>query len=373
MKKKAKRLFSFVGASIMVGAGLLTGCGTTNDFSNASSVSNAAASTKVASTKNSEPAVKVAFLMPDTTSSPRWEYDDRPDFIAALHKLDPNAQVLYFNALGSQTTQLQQAESALTQGAKVLVVTAVNGFAATPIVTEAARMHVPVISYDRLIQNAKVSYYVSFNNVEVGKLQGEYIAQHTKPGGTVVMLDGSPTDPNAKQFAQGAHEVLDPLFKSGKLKLGYEQYTMNWDPSQALVEMEQALTKLHNHVNAVLAANDNLAGAAIQALQAQHITGIPVTGQDATDAGLHRIWIGTQSMTVYKPIKEEADAAAQLTYDLLVHKNPTDIINGSVNNGVEDVPSVLLTPIVVTKANIASTVIKDGFTTWARIKNPSSQ
>ncbi|EJY54810.1 xylose binding protein transport system [Alicyclobacillus hesperidum URH17-3-68] len=331
-------------------------------------------STSAQAASSAAPKVKIAFLMPETTSSPRWEYDDRPDFIAEMKKLDPNAQIIYNNAQGSESTQLQQVESAITNGAQLLVVAPVNGYAASTIVTEASRAKVPVISYDRLIMNAKVQYYVSFNNVEVGRLQGEYIAQHTKKGGTVVMLDGAPTDPNAKQFAEGAHQVLDPLFKSGKLKLGYEQYTQNWDSATAQTEMEQALTKLNNKVNGVLAANDNLAGAAIQALTQQHIKGIPVTGQDATDAGLHRIYYdGTQSMTVYKPIKEEAKAAADLAYDILTGKKATGLVNGSTANGAAKIPSVLLTPIMVTKANVASTVIKDGYTTWAHIKNPAQQ
>lgn len=327
-----------------------------------------AAAKKPLSTK----AVKIALLMPETASSPRWEAQDRPDFIAAVKQLDPNAQVLYSNAFGSQTTEQQQAESALTNGAKVLVVTPVDGVGAARIVQEAAKAGVPVISYDRLILNCNLPYYVSFDNVQVGRLQGQYIAQHTKPGGTVVMLDGAPTDNNAKLFAQGAHEVLDPLFKSGKLKLGYEQYTPNWDPANGLTEMEQALTKLHNKVDAVLAANDNLAGAAAQALAAQHIKGIPVTGQDATDAGLNRIYFqGTQSMTVYKAIKLEAQAAAELAVALATgQKPPAGLVNGKVNNGKMNVPSVLLKPVVVTKSNIDQTVIKDGFTTWAKIKNP---
>ncbi|MCL6443073.1 MAG: sugar ABC transporter substrate-binding protein [Alicyclobacillus sp.] len=318
--------------------------------------------------------IKIAFLMPETVSSPRWESDDRPDFIAAMKKLDPNVTVLSSNAQGSQATQQQQAESALTSGAKLLVIAPVDGVAAAAIVNEANKAGVPVISYDRLILNTKVPYYVSFNNVEVGRLQGEYIAQHTKQGGTVVMLDGAPTDNNAKLFAQGAHEVLDPLFKSGKLKKGYEQYTPNWDPANGLTEMEQALTKLHNKVDGVLAANDNLAGAAIQALAQQKIKGIPITGQDATDAGLNRIYYQkTQSMTVYKPIKLEATAAAQLAVDILKGTKPGKLVNGTTSNGAGNVPSVLLKPIVVTKANVASTVIKDGFTTWARIKNPAQQ
>lgn len=356
MGLKAKKALNYVTASTLIASAT---------FATAlSAVAPAAAST-------AGPTVKIAFLMPETNSSPRWESQDRPDFIAAVKKLDPNATVLYSNAQGSQATEQQQAESALTNGAKVLVLTPVDGVAAASIVAEAAKAGVPVISYDRLILNSKLPYYVSFNNVEVGRLQGEYIAKHTKKGGTVVMLNGARTDNNALLFAKGAHQILDPLFKSGKLKLGYEQYTPNWDPANGLTEMQQALTKLNNKVDAVLAANDNLGGAAAQALAAQKIKGIPVTGQDATDAGLNRIYEqGTQSMTVYKAINKEANAAAQLAVDLVSGKKPKGLVNGYTYNQMEKVPSVLLTPVAVTKANIASTVIKDKFTTWAKIKNP---
>lgn len=319
-------------------------------------------------------AVKIALLLPETVGSVRYETQDRPDFIAAIKKMDPRATVLYYNAGGSEATQQQQAESALTNGAKVLVIDPSDGVAAASIVAEAQRDGVKVISYDRLIMNANEDYYVSFNNEEVGRLQGQYIATHTKPGGTVVMLDGAATDNNALLFAKGAHEVLNPLFKSGKLKLGAETYTPNWDPANGLQEMEQDLTKLNNHVNGVLAANDGLAGAAIQALTAQKLAGkVPVTGQDATDAGLNRIYFAkTQSMTVYKAVPKEAQAAAQLALDLALGiKPPKGMVNGKTNNGKENVPSVLLHPVVVTRANVASTVIKDHYTTWAKIKNPA--
>jgi D-xylose transport system substrate-binding protein len=330
----------------------------------------------VSASASTTKAFKIALLLPQTVGSPRYETQDKPDFTAAVKKLDPNAQVLYNNAQDSAPTQLQQAESAITNGAKVLVVDPVDSVGAAAIANAAHRAGVKVISYDRLITNSKVDYYVSFDNEKVGELQGQYIAEHTKAGGTVVMLDGAQTDNNALLFAKGAHKILDPLFKSKKLKLGYESFTPNWDPQNGLREIEQALTKLNNHVDAVLSANDTLGGAAIQALTEQKLAGkVPVTGQDATDAGLNRIYYThTQSMTVYKAVPKEAQAAAQLAVDLALGVKPSSgLVNGSTNNVTENVPSVLLQPIVVTKANVAGTVIKDGFTTWAKIKNPGKQ
>lgn len=262
----------------------------------------------------------------------------------------------------------------MTNGAKVLVLDPVDSKAAATIVNEAQKQGVKVISYDRMITDAPVDYYVSFDNEKVGEMQGQYIADHTKKGGTIVMIDGAQTDNNALQFKAGAHKILDPLFSNGTFKLGYETFTPNWDPANGLREMEGALTTLNNNVDGVLSANDGLAGSIIQALHAQGLDGkIPVTGQDATNAGLNRILAGTQSMTVYKAVPQEAQAAAQLAVDLLGGQQPdSTLVSGSVNNGSKDVPAVLLNPVVVTKDNIQSTVIADGFTTMAQINNPSS-
>jgi D-xylose transport system substrate-binding protein len=318
----------------------------------------------------SSEAFTVAFLLPETSSSPRWQNDDKPAFINAMKQLDPNAKIIVNSATsGSAVDQQRQAEAAISNGANVLVVTAIDSKAAARIVNEATAAGVKVVAYDRLILNSKLDYYVSFDNVKVGELQGKYIADHVQKGGTVVMIDGAPTDNNAKLFAQGAHNMLDPLFKDGTLTKGYEQYTPDWSASNALNEMEQALTKLNNNVQGVLAANDNTAGGAIQALAAQGLAGkVPVTGQDATNAGLERIIEGTQSMSVYKNVRDEAQAAAKLAVAIATGAQlPDGFVNGSLNNGQVDVPSVLLTPVAVTKDNIATTVISSGYTTWQEI------
>ncbi|EPZ53145.1 MULTISPECIES: sugar ABC transporter substrate-binding protein [Alicyclobacillus] len=363
---KMKSMLS-AGAAVVVAMTLATACGVTTSGSSGDNSSGGGSSS------SSSGSGTIALLLPDTTSSARYESQDKPDFTAEVKKLDPSAKVDYQNAQGDSTTQQQQAEAEITNGAKVLVVDPVDSAAAATIVTEADKAGVKVISYDRMISKAPVDYYVSFDNEEVGKLQGQYIADHTPKGGTVVMIDGAQTDNNALDFRKGAHEVLDPLFKNGTLKLGYESYTPNWDPQNGLREMEQALTKLNNHVDAVLSANDGLAGSVIQALSAQHLAGkVPVTGQDATDAGLHDIMLGTQSMTVYKAVPQEAKVAAELAVDILKGQKPgSDLVNGTQDNGSgTPIPAVLLKPVVVTKDNIQDTVIKDGFTTMAKINNP---
>jgi D-xylose transport system substrate-binding protein len=352
-------------AVMAIAVSVLVGCGSSSTSGKATSGTDS----KKAATKSDN--LKVALLLPDTTSSARYESEDKPDFIADMKKLAPNVTVDYQNAQADSTTQQKQAQAEITNGAKVLVVDPVDSTAAATIVTQAHRANEKVNSYDRMI-TGPVDYYVSFDNEKVGELQGQFIADNTKKGGTIVMINGAQTDPNALQFSQGAHKVLDPLFKNGTFKKGYETFTPNWDPANGLREMQQALTKLNNHVDGVLSANDGLAGAIIQALSAQKLAGqVPVTGQDATDAGLHDIMQGTQGMTVYKAVPKEAETAAEIAADLVKGQTPpSSLVSGSVKDGSATVPAVLLTPVVVTKSNIKDTVIKDGYTTMAKINNP---
>jgi D-xylose transport system substrate-binding protein len=251
----------------------------------------------------------------------------------------------------------------------VLVVDPVDGKAGAAVVNYAARNGVPVISYDRLIQDSAVTAYISFDNYKVGVLQGQYIADHTKPGGTVIVIGGAPTDPNAFDFRNGALSVLDPLVKSGALNIAYNVMTPEWSPENAFQETQQALTKLNNNVDAVLAANDGTASGAVRALQAVGLAGkVPVTGQDATDGGLTYILEGQQSMTVFKYVPQEAAVAAELAVSIgATGAAPAGLVNAQVDNGKVKVPSVLLTPIVVTADNIADTVIKSGYTTLSAI------
>lgn len=312
--------------------------------------------------------VTIAFLLPEN-SSPRYEQEDRPWFIKMAQAADPNAKLIVTNAGSSPDTEFNQAQSAISNGADVLVVDPVDGKAGAQIVNFAGRNHVKVISYDRLIQDSKPDYYVSFDNVQVGKLQGQYIAQHTKKGDAVMMINGAPTDPNAFDFRKGALDVLQPMFKSGSRKLAYSVMTPDWSPQNAFEESQQALTRLHNKVNAVVAANDGMASGAIRALQAVGMAGkVPVTGQDATNGGLTYILEGLQSMTVFKFVPQEAAAAAQLAVAVAAGSQPpSGLVNSKTDNHMIKVPSVLLTPVVVTKSNIANTVISSGYTKWSDI------
>ena len=305
---------------------------------------------------------KIAILLPETKTA-RYETQDLPNFKAKLAALgfDVANNLIYSNANQDATAQRQQAEAALTNGAKVLVLDPVDSDAAAAIADLAKSKNVGVISYDRLIKGTDaVNYYISFDNEQVGKLQGTSLltALAGKTNPSVVFINGSPTDNNATLFKKGAHSVLD-----GKVTIAKEYDTPDWSPDKAQTEMQQALTALGNKVDGVLAANDGTGGGAIAAMKAAGLSPLPpVTGQDAELAAIQRILIGEQYMTVYKAIKPEAEQAAQLAFDLLGGVTPpAAMTNGKVNNGKVDVVSVLLTPVAVTKGNIKDTVIADGF------------
>jgi len=305
---------------------------------------------------------KIAILLPETKTA-RYESQDLPNFKNKLKELGFNvdSDLIYSNANQDAAAQQQQAEAAITNGAKVLVLDPVDSDSAAVIADQAKAKNIPVISYDRLIKGSDgVSYYISFDNEQVGKLQGQSLlkALSGKTNPSIVMINGSPTDNNATLFKKGAHSVLD-----GKVTIAKEYDTPDWSPDKAQDEMTQALTALGNKVDGVYAANDGTGGGAIAAMKAAGVTPLPpVTGQDAELAAIQRILAGEQYMTVYKAIKPEAEAAAELAYALLQGKQPeASKINGKVANGKIDVPSILLTPVAVTKDNIKDTIIADGF------------
>ena len=247
-----------------------------------------------------------------------------------------------------------------------------NSAAAGAIATQAAAKDIPVVSYDRLITGVPVDYYISFDNEKVGKLQGQALLDKLtadgKADGTIVMINGSPTDNNAKLFKAGAHSIFD----SSTLKIGAEYDTPDWSPDKAQTEMDQAITKLgKNGFVGVYAANDGTGGGAIASMKGRGIkpSTRPVTGQDAELAAIQRILSGEQFMTIYKAIKPEAEQAAQLAVDLVSGVTPSATTVG-VDNGAGDVPSILLDPISVTKDNVKDTVVADGFWTAAQICTP---
>ena len=297
----------------------------------------------------------VTFLLPENVTA-RWEEQDKPFFIEAMKKYAPNAKVNVVNAINDQSKQQSQAEAALTGGSKVLVLIPVDQVAAAAIVKSADKQKVPVIAYDRLIKDSPVAYYVSVDGVEVGKQQGKWLADHTKQGDNIAVINGSPTDDNAHLFNKGYMSVLQPLFDSGARKQVENVYTPGWEPSTAQQEMEQILTKNNNNIQGVLSANDGMAGGIIAALQAQGLAGkVPVTGLDGTVAADQRILRGTQSISVWRSLKQEADIAAQMAAALLKGQKPDASLfaNGkTVNNGNRDVPWAPLTPQVIDKTNM---------------------
>lgn len=292
----------------------------------------------------------------DTLKEERWQRD-RDIFVARAEAL--GAEVLVQAANSSDALQNSQAENLLTQGVQVLVVVPHNGKTAATIVASAHKAGVPVLAYDRIINGCDLDLYVSFDNIKVGMLQAEALVKRV-PKGRYVLIGGAPTDNNAKMFREGQMKVLAPLIAKGDIKVVGDQWAADWQPVEALKIMENALTKNANKVDAVLVSNDGTAGGALQALEEQKLAGkIPVSGQDADLAGCQRIIRGTQTMTVYKPVKALATRAAELALDL-AQKRPIQT-DQKVNNGKLDVPSVLLAPVAVDKGNIDATVIADGF------------
>jgi len=320
------------------------------------------------SNNSSSSAKKIALLLPETKTA-RYETQDRPQFEAKVKELCGDCEVIYSNADQDAAKQQQQAEAALTNGAKVLVLDPVDAASAVPIVTKAKQQNVPVISYDRLIKGADIDYYISFDNEQVGKLQGQALTDKLKKdskSGPLVMINGASTDNNATLFKKGAHSVID----SSGFPIGQEYDTPDWSPDKAQTEMDQAVTALgKDGFVGVYAANDGTAGGAIAAMKGANVNPLPpVTGQDAELAGVQRILAGEQYMTVYKAVKPEAAAAATIAVALVNGQKPAaDVTNSTVNNEKKDVPSVILTPVAVTKDNVKDTVVKDSFWTAAQI------
>jgi D-xylose transport system substrate-binding protein len=360
MSKNPRRA-AIVAMIVAALAVIAAGCGSSNNNSSSSG------STSSSTGGNGK---KIALLLPETKTT-RYEAHDKPEFEAAVQKACPDCQILYSNANQDAAAQQQQAEAALTQGANVLVLDAVDAASAASIVTSAKSQGVPVVSYDRLVSNAPIDYYVSYDNQKVGQLQGTALVDKLKadghPTGPIVMINGSPTDSNAAQFKKGAHSVID----SSGVKVAKEYDTPDWSPDEAQNEMQQAITALGNNgFNGVYAANDGTAGGAIAAMKSAGIDPAtkPTTGQDAELEGIQRIIAGEQYMTVYKATLAETSAAAQIAVALANGTPvPKGLVNQQTNNGSKNVPSVILTPVAVTKDNVKSTVVKDGYDTAAQI------
>lgn len=300
-------------------------------------------------------------LSMDTLKEERWQ-KDRDMFVDTVKKL--GGEVLVQAANSDDALQASQCENLLSQGVKVLVIIPHNQAAVADAVNSAHKSKVKTIAYDRLIRGCDLDLYISFDNEKVGYFQASYITKLV-PKGVYAYIGGAPTDNNAFMFKKGAFKVLQPLIDKGDIKLAYDQFSTDWKPEVAQSNMENCLTKLNNKIDAVVAANDGTAGGVIQALMDQKLAGkVPVSGQDADLAACQRIVEGTQSMTVYKPIRIIATEAAKAAFALASGKKVkanNKIDNANPNTKAHIVPFLALEPLSVDKSNMYQAVVKDNF------------
>ncbi|WP_327313216.1 sugar ABC transporter substrate-binding protein [Streptomyces sp. NBC_01235] len=312
---------------------------------------------------------RIGLLLPDATTA-RWEAQDRPLLEKRIRELCDTCAVEHANAKGDVALQQEQMESMITKGVDVIVLVAVDARSLRPTVVKAHGADIPVIAYDRLAEGP-ISGYVSFDGVEVGRLQGRALLQamgDKVPGAEIVMMNGDPSDPNAKSFKEGALSVL-----AGKVKIGKAYDTPQWRAETAHMNMSGALAALGaDSIDGVYAANDGLAGGSISALKANKVTPLPpVTGQDAELPALRRIVVGDQYMTVFKPFGPEAAAGGAMAVAAARGQSLGKVATGQVpTRGGEAVAAVLLTPVSVTVGNIRDTVVKDGLHTVQQICTP---
>ncbi len=310
--------------------------------------------TKEADGSNEDP-IKIGFSM-DTLEEERW-LKDKALFQEELEALGAEIEIMIANE--DAALQIAQVETMISNGVDILVVVPYYTETTAAIVEKAHSAGVKVVSYDRIITNANVDLYVSFDNELVGAIQAEAITKLV-PRGNYVYIGGSITDNNAILLKKGVFQVLEPYIDRGDIKIVYDQWTDDWNPDKAYQNMLEALEKNDNQIDAVIAGNDGTAGGVIRALEEKGLAGkIPVAGQDADLAAIQRIVHGTQTMTAYKPIRELARKAAELSVALAEGERVE--VDSNINNGKIEVPSVLLSPIEVHKDNIEETIIADGF------------
>ncbi|HEX6700394.1 MAG TPA: substrate-binding domain-containing protein [Gaiellaceae bacterium] len=295
--------------------------------------------------------IQACALLPDTKSSTRYTLFDAPYLSKAFKAAGVSAQVL--NAHADPQKQKSQAQQCLAQGAKVILLDQLDPASGASITNLAVGQGAKVIDYDRLVVGSKASYYVSFDNVKVGKLQGRGLVSALRANGkygskpVIAELNGDIKDNNAKLFKSGYDSILGPLYKNGTFKKATagDQWTQ-WDPIKGRQIFDQILARNGNKIDGTLAANDGLAGAVIASLKAHGLKPIPLTGQDATPTGVQFIIAGWQSGTVYKSVRKEANAAAAAAIAIVKGKKVP-----GVNSSVSGTKSILLTPVWITKAN----------------------
>ncbi|WP_239161644.1 sugar ABC transporter substrate-binding protein [Acrocarpospora phusangensis] len=316
-----------------------------------------------------EDGFKIGLLLPESGTA-RYEKFDRPYVSKYVKELCPACTLLYANAQQDPARQRQQIDAMLAQGVQVLILDAVDAKAVAPSVEKAAGKGVKIVAYDRLAEGP-IHAYSSIDNIEVGKMQGQALIDALKMGGNpargpIVMVNGPPADPNAGEFKKGAHQVLD-----SRVVIGKEFDIPDWSAEQARIQALAAFTALGaGNVIGVYSANDGMAGGIAKAMRSAGIPkGTPLTGQDADLAAIQRILLGTQTMTIYKPIEPEAESAVRMAIDLASGRTPT-APSTVRNTTVHAIPAMITAPMVVTRDNIKDTVVRDGFWTVREICAP---
>jgi len=312
---------------------------------------------------------KIGVILPDSKSSARWETADRKYLEQAFKSAGVDYDIQ--NAQNDKNAFQTIADQMISSGVTALMIVNLDSGTGKAVLDKAKQQGVATIDYDRLTLGGSASYYVSFDNVAVGKLQGEGLTKcltamnKTKP--VVAYLNGSPTDNNATLFKQGYDGVIKAKFDAGEYTKGPDQSVPEWDNAQAQTIFEQMFTTTGGKIDGVLAANDGLGNSVINVLKKNQLNGkVPVTGQDATVQGLQNILAGDQCMTVYKAIKKEADAAAELAIALAKGEKKDTGKTVKDVEGNRDVPAVLLEPQSITKENVKA-VVDDGFVTKAEL------
>jgi D-xylose transport system substrate-binding protein len=293
----------------------------------------------------------------------RWAKWDEPAIKKAI--TDAGGKYISNDAKSSAETQASNVDNLISQGAKVVIVLAQDGTAIKPAVAKAIAANVPVISYDRLIEDPK-ALYITFDNVLVGKLQADAIFK-AKPKGNYAVIKGNKADANADFLRSGMDQVIGAAVKSGDIKIVGEVYTDNWDPAKAQTNMEQILTANKNAVDAVLSENDGMAGGVIAALTAQGLAGkVPVSGQDGDKAALNRVALGTQTVDVWKDARLLGKTAGEAATQLCGNADVSKVKNTAIfkTPGGNSVSSILLTPNPITQANLKD-VLDAGWVTKA--------
>lgn len=321
----------------------------------------------VGTTPGARPAERAEILVGvslDTLKEARWQAD-RDLLVAAADKL--GAKMLVQAANSDDARQMQDVEALVSRGVRALIIVPHDSKTMARAVDVAHKSHIPVISYDRMIRDADVDLYVSFDNARIGEQQAEWLLAHLPNGkGRIVRVNGAPTDDNARVLKEGQDRVLKPAIDRGDVVVVHEDWAEEWKPENGKKIVNAAITRVGRTIDAVLAMNDGTAGGAIQALTEEGIAGkVLVTGQDAELAGLQRIAAGTQSMTIYKPLKVLTANAAGAAVKLA--RGEPVIAKGEVDNGKKVVPAILSPTLAVDAKNLEATVVKDGFHTHDEI------